>query len=110
MATINLQAGTIPAELGNLSNLEWLWLNGNQLTGGIPSELGSLANLQELDIGYNQLTGTIPSELGDLSELGIYSGFVTTNSQEQYLLNSATCPILRNLRLNDNQLTGTIPV
>ena len=32
--------GEIPAELGNLSNLQWLGLSGNQLAGTIPTELG----------------------------------------------------------------------
>ena len=35
--------GEIPAELGNLSNLEWLRLDDNQLTGEIPAELGNLS-------------------------------------------------------------------
>ena len=37
--------GTIPSELGNLSNLQGLSLWGNQLTGEIPPELGGLSNL-----------------------------------------------------------------
>ena len=40
--------GEIPTELGNLANLQQLYLGGNQLTGEIPTELGNLANLQEL--------------------------------------------------------------
>ena len=38
--------GTIPVELGNLTNLRILALGGNQLSGTIPPELGRLANLQ----------------------------------------------------------------
>ena len=30
--------GEIPKELGNLSNLEYLWLHSNQLVGEIPME------------------------------------------------------------------------
>ena len=63
--------GDIPTELGNLSNLAWLYLSGNQLTGDIPTELGSLSNLETLDIGGNQLAGDIPRELGDLSNLTV---------------------------------------
>ena len=58
--------GTIPSELGNLSNLQWLSLNDNQLTSGIPEELGNLANLQGLSLWGNRLTGGIPKELGNL--------------------------------------------
>ena len=76
--------GTIPSELGNLSNLQGLSLWGNQLTGGIPKELGSLANLRSLWLQGNRLTGGIPKELGSLANL-------------------------RSLSLSRNQLTGGIP-
>ena len=33
-------SGAIPAELGNLANLETLFLDGNDLSGAIPAELG----------------------------------------------------------------------
>ena len=36
----NRLSGKIPAELGNLTNLEFLSLNVNQLSGAIPEELG----------------------------------------------------------------------
>ena len=37
--------GTIPTELGNLTNLTYLNLGGNELEGDIPSELQNLTNL-----------------------------------------------------------------
>ena len=61
--------GEIPAELGNLSNLQWLALRNNQLTSAIPVELGDLSNLQGLYLNQNQLTGAIPPELGGLANL-----------------------------------------
>ena len=78
----NLRGG-IPSELGNLTNLQYLWLGYNQLDS-IPSELGNLTNLQDLRLQYNKLSGSIPLVLTNLTNL-------------QYLY------------LYSNQLTGSIP-
>ncbi len=59
----NELTGEIPSELGNLSNLEELYLSHNELTGEIPSELGKLSNLEELYLGGNELIGCVPEGL-----------------------------------------------
>ena len=46
-----------------------LRLANRQLDGTIPPELGTLSQLQLLDLGRNRLTGAIPAELGDLADL-----------------------------------------
>ena len=61
--------GVIPAELGDLTNLEWLGLTENRLSGPIPPKLDKLTNLKELYLGQNELSGTIPPELGNLTNL-----------------------------------------
>ena len=104
----NALTGPIPAELGNLSNLGSLYLWDNALTGPIPTELGSLSNLESLRLDNNALTGPIPTELGSLTAL-------------RYLFlgrNELTGPVptelgnlsnLESLYLWDNALTGPIP-
>ena len=77
-------SGTIPGELGSLSELTSLWLHRNRLTGEIPPQLGNLTNLRTLKLDVNRLTGTIPAEMGSLSNL-------------------------RSLSLGGNELTGTLP-
>lgn len=80
----NSLSGTIPASLGNLNNLESLSLYSNNLSGSIPSELGSLSNLIMLQLGRNNLSGLVPSEIGNLTNL-------------------------KSLILESNSLTGSVP-
>ena len=85
----NNLVGTVPAALGNLDQMTWLYLWGNQLTGAIPGSLGNLANLQHLYLSSSadvesRLSGSIPAALGDLTNL-------------------------TDLSLWGNQLTGEIP-
>ena len=56
----NHLSGSIPAELGNLTALEYVYLNGNQLSGSVPAELCNLTNLFDDDffMDYNQLQST----------------------------------------------------
>ncbi|MBO1350423.1 MAG: putative Ig domain-containing protein [Hormoscilla sp. GUM202] len=119
----NSLSGTLPSELGNLSNLQVLNLNDNlDIYGTIPSELGLLGNLQELELSghtnenrdrrygdLKHLSGTIPSELGSLSNLQVLD-----LSHNRHL--SGTIPSelgsLSNLQVLDlewNEMGGTLP-
>ena len=44
-------------------------LYSNNIGGSIPSELGNLTNLVSLDLYLNSFTGPIPESLGKLSKL-----------------------------------------
>ena len=62
--------GTIPASLGQLSQLTVLSLYRNPgLSGSIPPELGNLSNLEELHLYRNDLSGEIPTSLWKLTGL-----------------------------------------
>ena len=104
----NQLGGQIPTELGSLSNLRALVLSDNKLTGEIPSELGTLSKLQFLNLSNNQLTGAIPTELGNLSELETLSlEYNQLNEEIPTELGGLTN--LERLHLLNNQLTGEIP-
>ena len=112
VASINLSnnnlRGTIPAELGNLTNLQYLFLDNNQLSGEIPAELGSLTSLQSLWLNGNQLSGEIPAELGSLTSLQYL--FLWGNELSGEIpaeLGSLTSLLQLNLR--QNMLSGEIP-
>ena len=65
----NQLRGSLPAELGYLTNLEVLELGDNRLTGPLPAELGNLTRLKVLSLFGNDLSGPLPVELGNLTYL-----------------------------------------
>ena len=128
----NNLTGTIPADIGNLTNLDYLDLGANQLAGAIPTQIKNLANLTILWLEDNELTGTIPVEIGNLTNLealALYSNNFTgiipaeiSNLTNLFILdlggNNLTGSIpegigslayLTDLWLDSNQLTGPIP-
>ncbi|MEP2024663.1 BspA family leucine-rich repeat surface protein [Reichenbachiella sp.] len=104
----NNLVGTIPTEIGDLTDLVELRLNKNQISGAIPTEIGELLNLTDLEIYDNQLTGEIPDEIWNLTNLNyLYLG-------ENQLSGSISSDIgnlteLMDLYLDTNELTGSIP-
>ena len=104
----NQVSGEIPAELGNLSSLERLYLYRNQLSGEIPAELGNLLKLRGLLLADNQLSGEIPAELGNLLNL------TDLNLYANQLSGEIPCELgnlvnLKSLALGKAQLSGEIP-
>ncbi|WP_420615198.1 leucine-rich repeat domain-containing protein [Candidatus Palauibacter sp.] len=101
----NNLAGSIPAQIGELTRLEQLGLKDNGLTS-VPSEIGRLARLEGLDLTGNLLTA-VPPELFDLPELdwlGLGRNRLTRIPPEV-----GNAPRLRNVSLRLNELTGDIP-
>ncbi|PHT66868.1 hypothetical protein T459_31293 [Capsicum annuum] len=106
--SMNNLSGTIPPEIGNLTNLVCLDLHINQIYGTIPSQIGSLVKLQILRIFNNHLNGSIPGEIGQLRCL-------TKLSLGTNFLNGSIPASLGNLNnlsylyLYENSLSGSIP-
>ena len=109
-------SGTIPPQLGQLSQLKRLFLWGNYLSGSLPSELRHLSHLQYLDLKGNRFSGSIPrdlSELSELKELDLRSNMA--NRQDRACLSGTVPPELSRLTkltglgLGENRLSGTIP-
>ncbi|KAL2543217.1 Protein NSP-INTERACTING KINASE 3 [Abeliophyllum distichum] len=77
-------SGRLSPGIGNLTNLQSVLLQNNEISGPIPAVTGTLEKLQTLDLSNNKFIGGIPSSLGDLKNLNY-------------------------LRLNNNSLSGPIP-
>ena len=62
--------GSLPEEIGALTNLRFLRAAGNRLEGNLLplSVYGKLTGLEELELGVNAISSSIPSEIGLLSD------------------------------------------
>ena len=101
-------SGPIPATLGNLQELQNLYLHNNQLSGSIPPELGNISSLKLLMLGENDLTGPVPAELGNLDNLTMLVLHINdlSGSIPSELGNMDS---LQSLWLSHNDLSGSIP-
>jgi len=116
----NKLSGSIPSELGLLTNVEVIYLSDNDLSGSIPSKLGLLTNVKGIYLSDDDLSGSIPSELGLLTnlfeiDLCTYGCRVDLCLEENGLNPSSTSNFVFFLLLHDglildgNQLSGSIP-
>ncbi|CAL5428618.1 unnamed protein product [Camellia sinensis] len=104
--TIYLEAYLVV--LGNLVNLQTLFLSGNMLTGSTPKSIGKLSVLEILMLDKNNISGEIPSSIRNLSRLGSID--LSTNTIEGSIpISLSNCTNLLQIHLDYNRLTGAIP-
>jgi len=72
---------------GHVTKIE---LQRNQLSGSLPAEIGTLTHLQWLYLYNNQLSGSIPAALGNLNRLETLSLCMATNSAVLFPLHWGT--------------------
>ena len=116
-------SGTIPTEIGKLSNLDDLRLNG--LTNmnppsQLPSEIGKLTSLRVLNVSQTPLAGTLPTEIWSLRGMvnldlsGVASSTTTSSSSSSFVGGTIPTTIdklsdLSILQLRDAAMAGTLP-
>ncbi|KAL6644025.1 hypothetical protein ACP70R_018791 [Stipagrostis hirtigluma subsp. patula] len=101
--------GSVPDDLGRLPRLAILDLANNSLSGAIPSAIGNLTRLEALALHHNQLYGQIPSELLGLHNLAYLSLKRNYLSGPIPNFSSVSTPLLSQLYMNNNSLSGSIP-
>jgi Leucine-rich repeat (LRR) protein len=108
--------GSIPSCIFKMPNLQSLYLSSNKLSGSIPSGiLVDSPKLVNLSVSYNNLRGTIPETLvtNMLALLDVGNNKISGTVSNAYNINNRSAFISsssRALELNDNRISGTIPV
>ncbi|XP_073131959.1 uncharacterized protein [Henckelia pumila] len=104
----NSLTGQIPESIGECSKLQYFSVSRNNITGSIPKAIGNLTMLQTLLITRNNLIGSMPEEMGNLYNLELLDlkyNYLTSNIPGK-IFNIST---LRLLSLSLNQLSGHLP-
>ncbi|GKV09576.1 hypothetical protein SLEP1_g21056 [Rubroshorea leprosula] len=105
----NQLTGSLPDELGYLSNLEILQVDENNISGPIPTSFANLNKTIHFHMNNNSISGQIPPELSKLANLIHF--FLNNNNLSGYLPEElAQMPNLTILQLDNNNFDGaTIP-
>ncbi|MEH2259491.1 COR domain-containing protein [Nostoc sp.] len=93
---------TLPPKIGQLTNLQTLYLYNNQLSS-LPPEIGQLTNLQTLNLYNNQLS-SLPSEIAQLTNL--QSLYLDSNQLSSLPPEIGQLTNLQTLNLSSNQLSS----
>ena len=104
----NNLTGSIAPEIGNLSQLQVLYLNSNSIGGSIPPALGNLANLRYLYLSQNVMVGNVPTGLTNLPNL-IYLELSNNRLSGNINPEIGNMVKLEVLQLDGNQFSGSIP-
>ena len=107
----NLQ-GVLPPEIGLLTDLEEIYLEGGpekSISGSLPLEMANLVALKEIHLANNDITGSIPLEFRAWSELELLD--VSNNELRGALPDDLLSGWSRlgELNLASNLLTGRLP-
>jgi hypothetical protein len=97
--------GPLPSEMGNLTTVQELYLDGSKITGGIPSSWSGMRSLKRLSLASNAMTGAFEPLRG--LNLISFDGNNNAFNGTIDMFNNMTA--LVTLNLFSNNLTGTIP-
>jgi hypothetical protein len=102
---ISRLTGSIPTEIGHLTNLKRFYARSNAISGFIPTELGNTA-IYDLNLNDNHLIGPLPSEIGLLNLIALE---VEANQLDGQIPSELFKVTLQNMNVRHNQFSGSIP-
>ncbi|XP_022748061.1 receptor kinase-like protein Xa21 [Durio zibethinus] len=105
----NKLSGPIPTTIGRLKNLQLLNLYGNKLQGSVPHDLCGLKGLFRLSLGANELDGPLPTCLCDLTSLR-YLYLFSNKLHSQIPLTFWSLKDILEVDLSSNNLSGSLPL
>ncbi len=101
-------SGTLPDDIHKMSALKYLSLK-NIITGTIPASIGQLGNLTDLNLSGGKISGSIPNQICNLTNLNFLD--LSRNQLTGNIpANIGNLKNLNILHLSDNKLSGEIPV
>ncbi|KAL1555663.1 receptor-like protein 47 [Salvia divinorum] len=99
----------IPGFIGSMKQLQHLFLSRSNFSGSIPPQLGNLTNLRSLDLSYNPLSLISPFIFGFVFG-SLETMDLSYNQFTGLMPDLRAFPSLINLDLSGNNFTGSIPV
>ena len=102
-------SGTLSSTIGHLTSLRSVWLYSNKFSGTIPSNIGLLTSLDTLDVSEAFINGTLPTEIYSMSSL-VTLVFDTCDLSGTIPQPDRMVPLLELLQLDSNRLSGKLPI
>lgn len=104
--------GTLPSELGNLSNLKRLMLSHSRFDGSVPPEVFAITSLEKFHLTNNDFNGTLSSQIGNMKNVKEFMvRFRCCEVVLRYFCNNLTLSWLDLIitQISRNKFSGSIP-
>lgn len=98
----------IPASLGNLKNLTWLFLSHCNLVGEIPDSFFQLKELETIDLSRNKISGRLSSRISQLTKLRKFEVF-SNNLTGNIPSSIGNLTSLQEIDISANHFYGKLP-